>query len=563
VLILERKYEIYLLISELNIAVLLNINFYFKIIVKYMSKFNLKKPNSRCHTFHTFTDVLQDRFQTDLGLQGKLNRALFHDQKRVNNQQRIFSEQKKRLKEVEEEYHQSVKTYFDLREENHNFANNYKRLEDLKKTKAKKKKTLDEENFEFVFKELLYSYNKRGYNIEELKSEANLFEPSPLLLENNEIMGFYKNNKDETGDKDVKLLERFGKFSDAKMYPHNYINFNRKQVMLDRLFGNNAKSRNVQAIPKSFTQLRTERITLQKTIKNAKDTLISFKSFDEVKGPEKVEDTEANKLLRITTSDSLTKNTLMFSPNTKSQTTLKSFSDISTRYGSTGKSKFYQSKLKNNSNTTNFTNHLDSQKPLKFPKATPKAKLLIESPELLAQPSPSRQALTSHRNSSNKSVFKLNDKLISLKKPSGEFKTPRMRRISEISSGEYLQKMQTQLDYRNEYLNNVASVIVNKRPDSQQVKDIKHKMEKYNKEFLKLDNKTMKYFFSQTFDSNLLMKQIKNIRNKVEEINIPEMYKTGLTHIDEEEENKLKKIGRLDRNIKNLGVEVAKKLTSL
>jgi hypothetical protein len=83
-------------------------------------------------------------------------------------------------------YKENMDLHQEIQNENNIFLDKY--------NKAKKKIAMKKDNaFENIFADLLMKYKDKGYhNASELKGKTNLFEVSPLLIENNNIISFFK-----------------------------------------------------------------------------------------------------------------------------------------------------------------------------------------------------------------------------------------------------------------------------------------------------------------------------------------------------------------------------------
>ena len=90
------------------------------------------------------------------------------------------------LKEFEGNYRQNMEVHKEIRNENNNFLNNF---HNANKQIALKKDSA----FEIIFSELLMKYKQKGHNAHtDFTNKNNLFETSPLLIENKRIVDYFK-----------------------------------------------------------------------------------------------------------------------------------------------------------------------------------------------------------------------------------------------------------------------------------------------------------------------------------------------------------------------------------
>lgn len=99
-----------------------------------------------------------------------------------------------------------------LKEENTEFLSSYRKAaSQAERTKKKNKEWTGP--FE-AFLDLIAMYKERGYAIPDLSVKNNLFEPSPLLMENKNIVNYYKSNlvnknSRENFEDDLILISKF------------------------------------------------------------------------------------------------------------------------------------------------------------------------------------------------------------------------------------------------------------------------------------------------------------------------------------------------------------------
>ena len=96
--------------------------------------------------------------------------------------------------------------YNELREENDNFSKSYN-LAKTFKFKTKTDKIVTASSFQMTFVDLINKYEEKQYKVTDLSLKNNLFEPSPLLLENNKIVDYYRfGDNTKIYEKDLKFL---------------------------------------------------------------------------------------------------------------------------------------------------------------------------------------------------------------------------------------------------------------------------------------------------------------------------------------------------------------------
>ena len=81
----------------------------------------------------------------------------------------------------------------ELKEETDQFTMFNKKI-GKRREELDKKQFYKESNVEKTFSKLIHHYKERGYTIPDLSTKKNLFEPSPLLLENSKIATKWKKN---------------------------------------------------------------------------------------------------------------------------------------------------------------------------------------------------------------------------------------------------------------------------------------------------------------------------------------------------------------------------------
>jgi hypothetical protein len=98
--------------------------------------------------------------------------------------------------------------YIELRDDNEHFLKSYEKSENMKQLQNKNSRNYHLQ--ESPFEELKNLYKSRGYEIPDLSVKENLFQPSPLLLENCKVQEYYKSIKGHTlaTDKDLTFLEK-------------------------------------------------------------------------------------------------------------------------------------------------------------------------------------------------------------------------------------------------------------------------------------------------------------------------------------------------------------------
>jgi hypothetical protein len=113
-----------------------------------------------------------------------------------------------------EKFEKNMENYKSIKEENDYFSYKY---ENTKNLNIKEKSSEIISGPQETFFDLICKYNEKGYKIPDLSVKKNLFEPSPLLMEDNKISDFYKLKLRNSGDntstsshkKDIFFLHNF------------------------------------------------------------------------------------------------------------------------------------------------------------------------------------------------------------------------------------------------------------------------------------------------------------------------------------------------------------------
>lgn len=106
--------------------------------------------------------------------------------------------------------------YKSLNEENTNFSSRYTKVK--KKTEILEKKNNLIEHNRATFSEIISKYTQKGYKIPDLSVKNNLFEPSPLLMENTSLNNFYKlHSKNIANSKEIQFLQNLGNTVNSKV----------------------------------------------------------------------------------------------------------------------------------------------------------------------------------------------------------------------------------------------------------------------------------------------------------------------------------------------------------
>lgn len=106
------------------------------------------------------------------------------------------------------QYHENMEEYKELKEENEFFSKSYQITKKQFEESQRNRKGLMGANL--TFSDLITKYKNMNYKIPDLTVKRNLFEPSPLLMEDNKILNYYKGKigiKKEMQDKDSFFLE--------------------------------------------------------------------------------------------------------------------------------------------------------------------------------------------------------------------------------------------------------------------------------------------------------------------------------------------------------------------
>jgi hypothetical protein len=175
---------------------------------------------------------------------------------------RINSEVKSNLLTFDNEYDNAFGEVKELKEHNSLFSNNYKLHEKRKEEKRKKMK-----HYEVPFKDLIRRYNEKKYRIPNLSVKDNLFEPSPLLLENKEIRDFYKYMTIE--DNECKFLEKVNSEVLDRMNSIDFAPMVRRRSELSRRVSLRTKQPGVESVG----DLRDEYKKLKKEVNRAYETI--------------------------------------------------------------------------------------------------------------------------------------------------------------------------------------------------------------------------------------------------------------------------------------------------
>ena len=148
--------------------------------------------------------------------------------------------------------------YNQLREENDRFLNKYK----IAKTFKLKNKTVEGlpiSSFQITFADLINKYNKKNYKVSDLSLKNNLFQPSPLLMENNKIVDYYRfGNLCEIYDKDLNFLNKTTAqlFEKSEKEGIKKTNFKTRMAKTSSNFENDLKSNKISKA-EYFTSIKT------------------------------------------------------------------------------------------------------------------------------------------------------------------------------------------------------------------------------------------------------------------------------------------------------------------
>jgi hypothetical protein len=522
-----------------------------------MSK--IKKPHTSNNSFSNlaFSQLLQDKLK-DPVIQTQVNRALKYDYRKFEDQKNMCVKQKKRLKIMDTEYQERKYSHSLIKSENDKFAKSFQRQEELMKLRGKKS-NVDVENFERRFKELLRHYRKRGYNVKDLVNNANLFEPSPLLMEPITITNFYQTHKPKKGEAsvDIQFLEKMGR-TVTEMRPEDSSNRHSKKEIINLIYGGGNKSRN--EFPKTIPQMESDLAKLKSDNRLIKENMSSGKLDS---GQSLVDPMETGTDFRTqkTTQSSLRKTRIMHTPDQRS-TTFQSFSDLS---GQCNNHKFSKFKSCNPSSAdmTNFTNTVLEFSSIRRDSKIA-SKLSINKPLV-------RRSLKLKTGREDK-IINFNNNVQTTLHTSPNLRGKRVEteptersNTTKSYNGYDQAKQLANLIERQNYLDDVVEEIRTELavgvPGSYE--SVKNRIDLYNKEYLRYDNKTMENFYSKKLDANLFLRQIEGIKHKVEGLNLPLFYKSQLTHISDQDEQKMRKITELDKQIMNLDRRVIKKFDKI
>ena len=124
---------------------------------------------------------------------------------------------------------------------------------------------------ESKFYDLISIYREKGWKLDDIDKMKNIFNPSLLLIENNEIDNYYKSdgNIDDKTTQEFKFLNNIYKLSFQKMNSASSVN---------AITRSNEKFANDSCVvsPKELTVLKKERMATQTNIDKVNDYLNNF-----------------------------------------------------------------------------------------------------------------------------------------------------------------------------------------------------------------------------------------------------------------------------------------------
>jgi hypothetical protein len=173
------------------------------------------------------------------------------------------------VKEFDYNYYLATEEIKDLKEHNDIFTIHYKKYGKRVEEKRKRLK-----HIETPFKDLIRKYNDKGYRIPNLSVKSNLFEPSPMLLEINEIKEFYKFNT--VGDGECKFLEKVNNAVIDRVNNIDIPKLVKKNNELGRRFSLRSRPvciQNLSDLKKEHDSLRTD---IDKAYKTIEHTTINY-----------------------------------------------------------------------------------------------------------------------------------------------------------------------------------------------------------------------------------------------------------------------------------------------
>ena len=110
-----------------------------------------------------------------------------------------------------------MKEYKEIREENDNFTEKYNLAKQRNPANAKNEiNTVSA--FQSTFVDLISRYNIKGIKVPDLSIKNNLFQPSPILMDNDRIVDYYRlGDNQKTYTKDLNFLLKLNTSVNEKM----------------------------------------------------------------------------------------------------------------------------------------------------------------------------------------------------------------------------------------------------------------------------------------------------------------------------------------------------------
>jgi hypothetical protein len=535
---------------------------------------NKRGSHRRSLTQFSFNKAL-DKNISSVGLKMQINSVLDGSDKTILADRKKHEKHKRNLNSLEAAMNKEKSITKFNNEDKADFIKSYKKVEEYKHlVNSKSSRNLNP--FENVYHDTLVKYFNKGYNVHDLRGKMDVFEASPLLVEKNEMVNYFKSldMRNLKKNDDLEYLLKLETLAAVGLSDEERRILAERERIL-RNFSKKSRSRNLY---RSVAELQKQTTKLREDIHRTKKTI-----------EHKYEDTEVvdNNISTLVEPSHLIspKIRYKYKVKNKSQSMLscsgmKSYSDLSTKPPSLCKgvnesktnlnssqiSTFRVSSIKENLGdrrkskkvTLEHINHIDDSienySESKFFSRTSKTKTSQQPQE-----SPIKGANGTFLRR-NKSTMNINSNATYTKLPSHLKSPTRQRQDREEFDQLDDNKKLTHYLERQKFAENIVSDLTNNPSDQKTLQLVKWKVERYNNEYLGHESKTIDNLFCPKLQPVVLWKQISDLRETVKNFNIPEMLKTKLNGFNEDEEKRVKNLVHLDLTIGKLNVDMAKKI---
>lgn len=478
--------------------------------------------------------------------------------------------------------------YEEMHEENQIFSRFYQKIEEIR-NQADKKKLDKVSKIESTFSELINKYKDRGYKIPDLSLKNNLFDPSPLLLENTKINDFYKYKTKEAinKDKDHEFIDKVLNVIEEKCVDNNIANKGKNNK------GHSGESHQINKTLPSSLERRTSLVLGRRlSVKTHSQSIIPPKEPDVEKENEKLIKENLKKRILVNEYSDKVKN--------KKQSNIKSMPSLNINF-------LKNKNLNNNfpsSRSKKLSHPLSSTKSLKDFILTPKrtrnsknhipntfvnnsignSKLAINK-DLLSKTRTAEKlsnletALNTDRSSyiSSSSITNNTWKIKNNFKIRRELRQQYMTRLSSVelnrsNGNEYYttnfnnpnknsstnpikQNKQKFLEY---FLNSKDKLDIEKM----NITELKDLITDYSQSILGLKDNQIDDIINKKVDANVFYKSLIDMKNKIENFDIKDRLSKLFDFKQEDKKIKLDTVQQLDKEIKRLRYQFVKKLNA-